>query len=82
MYKGEDLEKPRIWLLAPTRVSAININGVTIHSGLGINFESKLYPLSDRQHAVLRNKLAEVRSMDETSIVSSILFFQVNQRLN
>ena len=48
MYKGGDPEKPRILLLVPTGVAAINING-TIHSGLGINVGSKLYPLSDRQ---------------------------------
>ena len=36
-YKGGDADKPRILLLAPTGVTEININGTTIHSGLGIN---------------------------------------------
>ena len=36
MYKGGELDKPRILLLAPTGVAAININATTIHSGLGI----------------------------------------------
>ena len=31
IYKGGELEKPRILLLAPTGVAAININGTTIH---------------------------------------------------
>ena len=31
MYKGENPKKPRLLLLALTGVSAININGVTIH---------------------------------------------------
>ena len=61
MYKGGDPEKPRILLLAPTGVAAININGTTIHSGLGKNVGSTLYPLSDAQRAALRNKLSEVR---------------------
>ena len=83
-YKDGDADKPRILLLAPTGVAAININGTTIHSGLGINVGSKLYPLNDQQRAALRNKLSEVRLIiiDDVSMVSSVLFYQVNQRLN
>ena len=33
-HKGGDADKPRILLLAPTGVAAININGTTINSGL------------------------------------------------
>ena len=67
-YKCGDADKPRILLLPPTGVAVININETTIHSGLGINVGSKLYPLNDQQHAALRNKLAEVRLIiiDET----------------
>ena len=36
-YKGGDADIPRILFLAPTGVATININGTTIHSGLGIN---------------------------------------------
>ena len=60
IYKGGKLEKPRILLLAPTGVAAININGTTIHSGLGINVGGKLYLLSELC-AALRNQLSEVR---------------------
>ena len=49
IYKGGELEKPRILLLAPTGVTAININGTTIHSRLGINVRGTLYPLSEQQ---------------------------------
>ena len=82
-YKGA-LDKPRILLFAPIGVAAININGTTIHSGLGINVGSKLYPLNDQQRASLRNKLLEIRLViiDEISMVSSVLFYQVNQQLN
>ena len=59
--KGGNTDKLRILLLAPNRVAAINKNGTTIHSGIGINLGRKLYPLNDQQHAALRNKLSEVR---------------------
>ena len=38
-YKGGDADKSRILFLAPTGVAAININGTTIHSDLGIKLE-------------------------------------------
>ena len=43
-----------------------------------------MFPLNDRQRAILRNKLSEVRItiIDEISMVSSMLLYQVNQRLN
>ena len=47
IYKGGELEKRRILLLAHTGVAAININDTTIHSGLGINVGGKLHPLSE-----------------------------------
>ena len=47
-YKGGDADKPRILLLAPTGIAAININGTKIHSGLGMNVGSSLYPLNDQ----------------------------------
>ena len=80
-YKGSDADKPRILLHAPTGVAAININGTTIHSGLGINVGSKLYPLNDQQLAALRNKHSEFRLIiiDEISMDSSVFFYQVNQ---
>ena len=75
--KGGNADKPRILLHAPTRVAAININGTTIHSGLGINVGSKLYQLNDQQRAALRNKLSEVKLIiiDKVFMVSSVLFF-------
>ena len=60
-YKGGDVVKPRILLLAPTGLLAVNIIGTTTHSGLGINVGSKLYSLNDQKRTELRNKLSEVR---------------------
>ena len=52
-FKGGDPEKPRILILAPTGVTAINIDGTTIHAALGINVGHKLYPLNDCQRGFL-----------------------------
>ena len=84
-FKGGDPEKPRIFILAPTGVTAINIDGTTtIHTALGINVGDTLYPLNDSQCGILRNKLSEIKFIiiDEISMVSSVLFYQVHQRLN
>ena len=84
MYKGGNPEKPRILLLAPTGVAAVNIDGTTIHTALGINVGGKLYLLNDRQRGILRNKLAELNFIitDEISMVCNVLLYQVHQRLN
>ena len=50
-FKGGDPEKPRILILAPTGVAAINIDGTTIH--WGINVGHNLYPLNDCQRGIL-----------------------------
>ena len=62
----------------------INIDGTKIHTALGINVGHKLYPLNDCQRGILRNNLSEIKFIiiDEISMVSSVLFYQVYQRLN
>ena len=56
---------------------------MAFNSGLEINVGGKLYPLSEQHCAALRNKLSKFRLIiiDEISVVSSVLFFQVNKRL-
>ena len=80
MYKGCDSEKPNILLLAPIRVAAVHINGTSIHCGLQISIRSKMFPLNERQRAILRNKLSEVKIIiiDEISMISIMLLYQVN----
>ena len=71
-------------MLAPTGVAAVHIYGTTIHCRLQINIRGKMFPLNDCQRAILRNKLSEVNFIitDEILMVSSMLLYQVNQRLN
>ena len=84
MVKVGDPEKAKILVLAPTGVAAVSISSTTIHSGLGKTFGRKMFPLNDRQRTSLRNKPSEVRFIiiDENSMVSSMIFYQVNERLN
>ena len=84
LYQSENPEKPRVLVLAPTGVSAININGSTIHSGLNIPCRGKLMPLSDKNRAELRNKYSEVQVIvvDEISMLSGKLLYQVHRCLN
>ena len=47
-------------LLGTTGISAINIGGTTIHSGLGIKPGTKVLGLNDKSKATFRNRLSEV----------------------
>ena len=84
LYRSSDLAKPRVLSLAPTCVAAININGDTVHSSLHISCRGKLLPLNDTNKSELRNKYSEVELVivDEVSMVSSKLFYQIHKRLN
>ena len=84
VHKGGSPEKARVLLLAPTGVATININGTTIHKALGINVGAKMFPINDRQRATLHSKLSEVRFIiiDDITMVSSDLFYQLHWRLN
>ena len=83
LHKGGDPEKPRVLKLAPTGVAAINIDGTTIHSGLGIFNNNECFPLSDKLKTSLRNKLSEVCVIivDEISMVSNVMLLNVHTRL-
>ena len=83
LYHCKDPEKPSIFLIRPTGISAVNIGETTNHSGLGIKPETKLLGLNDKSKAALRNRLAEVKSLiiDELSTVSSDLWTNIDSRL-
>ena len=86
-YGNVSLDKPKVLLMAPTGVAAINIDGTTIHTALNIpvgSFSKNLPPLSDQMKSSLRNKLADLKVIiiDEISMVSNDLLFYVHLRLN
>ena len=57
----KDPDKARVLLLGPKGISAVNIGGTTIHSGLQIKSGRKLLGLNDKSKATLRNRLSEVK---------------------
>ena len=59
MYPGSDPGKPNVLLMVRNGVAAVNIDGNTIHSGLGINCKGHVFPLNDQQKASLHNKLRQ-----------------------
>ena len=71
LYHCKDPEKPRVHLLGPTGISAVNISGTTIHSGLAIIPATKLLGLNDKSKAALRDWRKEVKllTIDELSKV-------------
>ena len=79
-------DKPRVLLLAQTGVAAVDIDGMTIHSGLGIPISHhgmNIPRLSDKMCSQLKNKLSGVSVViiDEISMVSNILLLYIHQRL-
>ena len=85
-YHAAESSKPKVLLLAPTAVAAINLDGTTIHSGLKIavgRFGKNIPQLSDKLRSSLRTNLSEVQVViiDEVSMVSNILLLYINQRL-
>ena len=79
-------DKPKVLVVAPTGVAAINVDGTTIHSGLGIpvNCRTQALPkLSDAKRSELRNLYIEIEVIiiDEISMVSSITVTHIHQQL-
>ena len=51
-YRAMTLDKPKVFLVAPTGVAAVNIDGMTIHTSLGIpvgRYEKNLPRLNDKK---------------------------------
>ena len=86
VFYSESPDKPNVLILAPTRVSAININGTTINSGLIIPPYVNGYTLlrlSDSERGRLKNLYSEVLVIltDEISMVSNIRLLDILKRL-
>ena len=78
-------ELPSVLLMAPTGVDAININGTTINTALGIPKEASnnLPALVDQKRTQLRISLAELKLIiiDEISMVGNTTLLHIHQRL-
>ena len=78
-------ELPTVLLMAPTGVSAINIEGTTINTGLAIPKETgeNLPAMSDQKKTQIRVLLSELKLIiiDEVSMVSKITLLHIHQRL-
>ena len=76
------IEKPKVLLMALTVVAAIQVDGTTIHTALGIG--TKLSPLYDKMKRSLRNHLSDLKVIviDEISMVSNELLFYVHISVN
>ena len=60
-YHCKDPEKPRVLLLGPKGISALNIGGVTFNYGLRIKPGTKSHGLNHKSEAALRNRLSELK---------------------
>ena len=78
-------EFPTVLLMAPTGVSAINIEGTTINTGLAIPKETgeNLPAMSDQKKTQIRVLLSQLKLIiiDEVSMVSNITLLHIHQRL-
>ena len=84
LHQSGNVDKLRVLALVPTDAAAININQITIHSGLNIPCREKLMTMSDQNRGELLNKYSKVQIIiiDEISMVSGKVFYEVHQRLN
>ena len=83
IYYGKNSGKSRFRLLEPTRISAVNLGGATIHSGFGIKPGTRLLDLNDKSKGTLRNRLSLVKFLiiDVLSNVSSDLWTNIASML-
>ena len=81
------LEKARELLLAPTGIAAIQVDGTTMRTALGIHvgyFETKLSPLHCKMKCSLRNHSSDLKVIiiDQVFMLSNELLVYVYLRLN
>ena len=83
LYHCEDPDRPKVNLLEPTAISAVNIGGALIYSGLVIKPGTKLLGLNDKSKTPLRRKLSEVKLLiiEYFSLVSSDLWTDIDLKV-
>ena len=69
LYHCKDHDKQRVPLLGHTGISAVNIGGTTIHSGLAIKPGTKLLGLNDKSKAALRNRLSKMKLLIKDKVL-------------
>lgn len=78
-------DKPIVALMAPAGVTAININGTTIHTALSILKESGdfVLPMFDQDRTQLRLTLSELKiiRVGEVSMAADTTLLHLHQRL-
>ena len=83
LYRCNDSEKPRVFLLGPSGILVVNIGGTTIHSALAIKPGPNLPGLNGKSKTAVINSLSEVKLLiiDEISMASSDLWTDIDSRL-
>ena len=86
-YGDVVIEKPKVLVMAPTGDAAIQVDGTTVHTALGIpegNFEIKLPPLHDKMKCSLRTHLSDLKVIiiDKIFMVLNELLFYLHLPLN
>ena len=79
----DDLDHIRVLRCAPTGAAAFNVEGLTLHHAFDIPVQQKFQPLIAEKANTLSNKYKHlsVLIIDEISLVSNMLFTQIDRRL-
>ena len=82
-YHGGSPGEQHVLIFLPTGVASINLNGITIHLAVGIACHGKFYSIDCNNITYLHNKFWDVELIiiDEISIVSRKLIYQIDQHL-
>ena len=85
-YNEGSVDKVRVLMLVPTGVTAVGVDGATIHSALALspkrNYSEGIPELSDKKRCMLQNKYSQlsVIIIDEILMVSNKLALNVHER--
>ena len=84
-YSAVNPSLPTVLLMAPTGVTAVNVGGTTVNTGLAIPKHTgiNLPPLPDQKKTLLRLTLSALKLLiiDEISMVSNNRLLHIHQRL-
>jgi hypothetical protein len=81
--EGDETECPYILKTAFTGAAASNVEGQTLHSSFGFNFDNKHYSLSDKTRDEKRTIFKNLKMIiiDEVSMVKSDMLYQLDLKL-